>query len=108
MAKISGVQSTVDLFQEIGVGQWLRYVVGMVEVGSAVLLLFGPYASLGAGFLMILMAGASMTHLWLVGGSIVPALALGLTAGAVLYLRRQIQRADEIEVIHEHQTRKSA
>jgi uncharacterized membrane protein YphA (DoxX/SURF4 family) len=63
MAKISGVQSSVDLFQRVGMGQWLRYLVGMVEVSCSVLLLFGPYASLGAGVLMIVMAGAVMSHL---------------------------------------------
>ncbi len=108
MAKISGVQSSVDLFEKIGFGQWLRYLVGMVEVGSSVLLLFGPYASVGAGLLLIVMAGAVMSHLWIIGGSVAPALGLGLIAGAVLYLRRQVRRAEEIEVILEKSHKKSA
>jgi putative oxidoreductase len=108
MAKISGVQSSVDMFQRIGMGQWLRYLVGMVEVACSVLLLFGPYASLGAGVLMIVMAGAVMSHLWLIGGSVAPAMGLGLIAGGVLYLRRQIQRSEQIEVIHQQSHKKSA
>jgi putative oxidoreductase len=108
MAKISGVQSSVDLFQSVGMGQWLRYLVGMVEVACSVLLLFGPYASFGAGVLMIVMAGAVMSHLWLIGGSVAPAMALGLIAGCVLYLRRQIQRSEQIQIIHEQSHKRSA
>ena len=108
MAKISGVQSSVDLFQSVGMGQWLRYLVGMVEVACSVLLLFGPYASFGAGVLMIVMAGAVMSHLLLIGGSVAPSLGLGLIAGCVLYLRRQIQRSEQIEIIHEQSHKRSA
>ena len=108
MAKISGVQSSIDMFREIGWGQWLRYFVGIVEVSSSVLLLFGPYATLGAGLLLISMAGAVMAHLWLIGGSIVPALALGVVAGLVMFMRQQIRREEEIEILRESKTRKSA
>jgi uncharacterized membrane protein YphA (DoxX/SURF4 family) len=108
MAKISGVQSSVDLFQRVGMGQWLRYLVGMAEVACSVLLLFGPYASFAAGVLMIVMAGAVMSHLWLIGGSVAPALGLGLIAGCVLYLRRQIQRSEQIQIIHEQSHKRSA
>jgi putative oxidoreductase len=108
MAKISGVQSSVELFQKVGVGQWLRYFTGAIEVTSAVFLLFGPYASIGAGLLTITMAGAIMTHLWLIGGNIVPALSLGILSGVVLYLRREVRRAEDLEVFKEESHRKSA
>ncbi len=108
MAKISGVQSSVDLFQQLGVGQWLRYFVGAIEVLSSVFLLFGPYASVGAGLLMISMVGAVMSHLWLIGGSIVPALGLGVMSGLVLYLRWQFKRVEDFEVVEQQAPKKSA
>ena len=108
MAKISGVQSSVELFQRIGAGQWLRYFTGAIEVSGAVFLLFGPYASLGAGLLLATMVGAVMTHLWLIGGNLVPALSLGILAGVVLYLRREVNRAEMLEDFREESHRKSA
>jgi putative oxidoreductase len=108
MAKISGVQSSIDMFREIGWGQWLRVFVGILEVSASVLLLFGPYATLGAGLLLISMAGAVMAHLWLIGGSIVPALVLGIVAGLVMFMRQRIRLDEEREALRESRTRKSA
>jgi len=108
MAKISGVQTSVEVFNRIGVGQWLRYLTGSVEVLASVLMLFGPYASIGAGLVAVTMIGAIMAHLWLIGGNVVPALALGIASGVVLYLRREIRRSEEVRVIHPEAPRKSA
>ncbi len=108
MAKISGVQSSIEMFREIGWGQWLRVFVGILEVSASVLLLFGPYATLGAGLLLISMAGAVMAHLWLIGGSIVPALVLGIVAGLVMFMRQRIRLDEEREALRESRTRKSA
>jgi putative oxidoreductase len=37
-AKLMGAASMVSLFQAVGVGQWLRYAVGIAELTGAVLL----------------------------------------------------------------------
>jgi hypothetical protein len=37
-AKLLGMPSMVSLFQAVGVGQWLRYAVGICELTGAVLL----------------------------------------------------------------------
>jgi putative oxidoreductase len=38
-SKLAGQQAMVDTFGQIGLGQWFRYLTGIIEVGSAVLLL---------------------------------------------------------------------
>ena len=108
MAKISGVESTVRLFDQIGLGQWFRFFTGAIEVTAAVMLLFGPYATLGAGLIVMTMVGAIMTHLWWIGGSIVPPLALGVSASILIYLRRLNARAEIFESFENQEPRKSA
>ena len=74
--KLSGNEQMVQLFAAIGIGQWFRYVTGLIEVLSAILLLIPALSGVGALLLIPTMIGAIMTHLFIVGGS--PALPIGL------------------------------
>ena len=46
--KVTGAPVMVDMFAEIGASQWLRYVVGVLEVAGAVGLLIPLVSSLAA------------------------------------------------------------
>jgi UPF0716 family protein affecting phage T7 exclusion len=48
LAKLAGVPFMVELFEQIGLGQWFRVVTGVVEVTGAVALLVPGLASIGA------------------------------------------------------------
>jgi uncharacterized membrane protein YphA (DoxX/SURF4 family) len=72
----------VALFEAIGVGQWFRFVTGLIEVVSAVALLVPALAPFGALLLASTMLGAIATHLFVVGGS--PALPGVLLVGLVV------------------------
>jgi putative oxidoreductase len=74
--KLLGNEQMVQMFDVIGVGQWFRYVTGLIEVSSAILLLMPALAGVGALLLIPTMIGAILTHLFIVGGS--PALPVGL------------------------------
>jgi putative oxidoreductase len=87
-AKLAGVPFMVDLFAQIGVGQWFRVVTGVVEITGAVALLIPGLASIGALWLGGTMIGAVATHLFVLHTSPVPAIVLGLLNAVVLYLRR--------------------
>ena len=87
-AKLAGVPFMVDLFNQIGLGQWFRVVTGVVEVVGAVALLFPGLASLGALWLGGTMVGAVATHLFVLHTSPVPAIVLGVLNALVVYLRR--------------------
>ena len=81
VSKLAGVPTMVQLFGVIGVGQWLRYVTGTIEVVGAALLLIPSVAPYGAAALTVTMVGAILTHLFIVGGSpVLPILLLAATS----------------------------
>src|SRR5712672_4245508 len=47
-SKLVGAPAMVTLFNTIGVGQWFRYVTGLIEIGSAIALLVPSIAVFGA------------------------------------------------------------
>lgn len=75
-AKLVGVQEMVIVFENVGFGQWFRYVTGAIEVVSAVLLFVPGMTLLAALLLAATMLGATFTHFFLIGGSAVPAIIL--------------------------------
>ena len=79
-AKLSGQPMMVETFDKIGIGQWFRYVTGGIEVASAILLLIPRLSPVGAALLVCTMIEAVSTHLFVIGGSPVPALVLGCLA----------------------------
>jgi len=87
--KLTGAPQLVALFDAIGIGQCFRYVTGTIEVLSAVALLVPSWAAFGALLLIPTMVGAVFTHLFIVGGSAVPATLLLLGALAVAWARRE-------------------
>ena len=87
--KLSGNPQLVALFEAIGVGQWFRYLTGTMEVAGAILLLIPRTSGLGALMLVGVMAGAVMTHLFIIGGNSLVAIILLLATGVVAWARRQ-------------------
>jgi len=87
-AKLFGVEMMVSTFDTIGVGQWFRYLTGFIEAGGAVLLWVPGRQVMAAGLLGATMVGAVIAHLFILGPSAVPAIVLGLTCTAVIYLHR--------------------
>jgi hypothetical protein len=86
--KLAGAPEMVALFDAIGIGQWFRYVTGSIEVVSAVALLMPSWAAFGALLLIPTMIGAVVTHLFIVGGSAVPATVLLTGSLTVAWARR--------------------
>ncbi len=87
-SKFAGAPAMVQLFDAIGIGQWFRYVTATIEVGSAIALLVPSLAPYGAAALVGTMTGAVATHLFIVGGSPLPALVLGAGSAAIAWFRR--------------------
>lgn len=61
--KLGGTESVVTLFDHIGAGQWLRYVIGTLEIAGAVGVLIPALSGLSALALGLLMVGATVTNL---------------------------------------------
>ena len=86
--KITGSPEMVDMFATIGAGQWLRYVVGVLELAGAVGLLLPRLCGLAALGLVALMTGAVITNLAALNTS--PALPASflVVAGLIAWIRR--------------------
>ena len=87
-AKLAGVPFMVDLFEQIGLGQWFRVVTGVVEVAGAVALLTPGLASIAGLWLATTMVFGAATHVFVLHNSPVAAIVLGLLNVAVVFLRR--------------------
>ena len=87
--KLSGNPQLVSLFQAIGIGQWLRFLTGSLEVCGAILLLIPRTSGLGALMLAGVMSCAVLTHLFIVGGSPLGATILLIVTAVVAWGRRQ-------------------
>jgi putative oxidoreductase len=87
-AKLYGVPMLVEEFQHMGLGQWFRYFTGTLEVLGAVLILVPSLAALGAVLLICIMIGATVMHLFVIGGSPAPALVLLALSAIVAYAKR--------------------
>ena len=86
-SKLAGVPAMVSLFDQVGVGQWFRYVTGVIEVASGIALLVPSAAAFGAMLLIPTMLGAAAANLFL-GQSPAAPLVLLLVAAAVAWTRR--------------------
>ena len=87
-AKLYGVPMLVLEFEHIGLGQWFRYFTGALEVFGALLILVPSLAAFGALLLICIMIGATLAHLFVIGGSPVPALVLLALSAIVAYAKR--------------------
>ena len=87
-SKLLGAPQMVALFDAVGIGQWFRYVTGLIEVGSAVALLTPRFAVFVALLLVPTMIGATATNLFIVHASPVPTVVLLVVASLVVWARR--------------------
>jgi putative oxidoreductase len=55
-----GTQSTVELFDQIGLGQWLRYLTGTLQVLGGVFVLIPLLSGIGSFILTVVMVGATL------------------------------------------------
>ena len=66
---MAGAAVMVDLFVKVGLGQWFRYVTGLLEVAAGIGLLMSRSAFYSAVLLALVMAGAFSAHVTVLGTS---------------------------------------
>jgi putative oxidoreductase len=71
-----GVDIEMQLFAAIGIGQWFRYLTGALEIAGALGLFVSALAPFAGLLLAAVMTGAILPHLFIVGGSPLPAIQL--------------------------------
>ena len=93
-SKLAGEPVMVEMFEIIGMGQWLRYFVGACEVAGAVGVLVPRVSVLAAAGLALLMVGASVANVTVLDTSPATTIVIFLVAllTAWLGLRRTSRR----------------
>lgn len=74
--KLTGGSVPTHTFQALGLGEWFRYFTGLAELAGAIGLFVPRLAAWAAAGLAGVMVGAAATHLFIIGGSAVPAFVL--------------------------------
>jgi putative oxidoreductase len=90
--KLLGEQLAVEMFAQMGPGQWFRSLVGTLELAGAIGLLIPRLAGLAALGLAGLMVGATLTQLFVLDApamAITP-LVLIVVFGLIAWARRPI------------------
>jgi putative oxidoreductase len=87
-AKLAGAAAMVELFDKVGRGQWFRYFTGLLEVAGGIGLLIPRYAFYAAGLLAIVMVGAIIAHLTVLGTSPAAPVVLLVLSGTISWLRK--------------------
>jgi len=87
--KLSGAPQTIETFEAIGLGQWLRYLTGALELAGAIGLLLPRLAGLAALGLFGVMFGAFATEVFVMpdGNPVLPLVLLLVTATLAWLLR---------------------
>lgn len=92
--KLGGAEVMVTMFNDIGLGDGLRYTVGVVEIAGAIGLLVPGLVGAAAAGLAALMFGAAVTRAIALGGPPVLELALLLVLGLLARSRLRSRPAD--------------
>ncbi len=88
LSKLAGAEMMVATFDAVGVGQWFRYLTGVIEIGGAIALFVPRFRVYGAAALAITMVGAIAAHVLILGPSAVPALVLLAITATITYAHR--------------------
>lgn len=86
--KLMGAEFAVGMFDALGFGQWFRFVTGALEVAGAVGLWIPALRFYAAGGLVLMMIGAVLSHVFILGPSAMPATMMGVLALILAYAYR--------------------
>lgn len=92
-AKLMGNPEMVALFTAVGLGEWFRYVTGILEFTGAVLIVVPKTARSGALLIATIMFGALVAHLVTLHVPVTTPAVLLLMSGFVVWGRRYDQEA---------------
>ena len=87
-AKLAADAQMVTMFEDIGAGQWLRLLVGVLEVAGGIGLLAPRLSRYAAAGLVALMTGAAVTNVVALGTAPTLPLVFGVLAGVLAAVRR--------------------
>ena len=87
-AKLTSLQMMVDEFAVLPVGDWFRYVVGLLELVGAIALLTPAVSGLGALLLLAVDIGAFFAQVLFIHIDWIHPIVIGAILAALVYLQR--------------------
>jgi putative oxidoreductase len=86
--KLSGNPMMVDEFNTIGLGQWFRYLTGVLELAGGIAILVPSVSVFAALVLLAVDAGAFVTQIAVLHGDWIHTVVIGAILASVIYLQR--------------------
>jgi putative oxidoreductase len=91
--KLTSAQQMVDAFNQIGLGQWLRYFTGLTEGIAGILLLVPATTAYAAAYLTAVCVGAFIAQAVVLHGDVIHTIVLAVVLGLIAWNgRNQILR----------------
>lgn len=87
--KLSGAEMEVQIFETVGLGQWLRYATGLAEVIGAIALLVPPVSAFGALILLAVDIAAFGAQVTVLHQDWIHTVVIGVALAALLYAQRR-------------------
>jgi putative oxidoreductase len=87
--KLIGTQMEIDVFNTVGLGQWFRYVTGLMELIGAVTLLIPAVSAFGAVLLLIVDIGAFIAQVTSLHMDWIHPIVIGVILGWLIFIQRR-------------------
>lgn len=91
--KLSGQQQMIDEFNTVGLGQWFRYLTGLLELAGGIAVLVPRFSPLGALLLLCVDAGAFVTQVTILHMDWIHTIVIGALLVALIALQRPALKA---------------
>ncbi len=88
-AKIAGTPMMVAEFGKVGLGQWFRYFVALMEISGAIILLVPGLTAIGAAILAGVCIGAFFAQLLAIHMDVAHTIVLAATFLAIVWFNRR-------------------
>ena len=86
LAKIYGPPMMVAEFDQVGLGQWFRYLTGALEIAGTLLLIRPATVSYGAGLLAVISLGALVAQVTVLHGDVIHAIVFAFILAVIAYV----------------------
>jgi uncharacterized membrane protein YphA (DoxX/SURF4 family) len=97
-AKLAGVPMMIQVFDQIGFGQWFRIFTAIVEIAGALGLFIPGLTAIAALWLGMTMVGAFLAHIFLLHTSPTGAIVLFVLSLTLVWLRRDQLVVGQFEI----------
>ena len=87
--KLTGQPLSIATFDAIGLGQWFRYVTGVMETAGAILVVVPRVSAFGAVLLFCVSVGAFVAAISVLHIDFIHTIVLAVITGYLIYAQRQ-------------------